>query len=246
MIVQKLPWAGARITSGDTVIAIDPLYHFPEDFGWPHESLPPLSDFGRVDAVFVTHHHYDHFDPQAIAEFYGASIPVYMPAEAVRLADTAPLETIRGVAVGETVAAGSLRVTASWSVDGVGDPQVSWVVTDGKRTILHSGDTLWHGCWWKMARMYGPFDAVLLPVNGAVVELPGMTPSGQPITLTPEQAVAAAKVLNAARLVPIHWRTVHNPPGYRETPDAGARLAEAAAAEGVQLAVLNNGELIEL
>jgi L-ascorbate metabolism protein UlaG (beta-lactamase superfamily) len=97
-----------------------------------------------------------------------------------------------------------------------------------------------------MARMYGPFDAVLLPVNGAVVELPGMTPSGQPITLTPEQAVAAAKVLNAARLVPIHWRTVHNPPGYRETPDAGARLAEAAAAEGVQLAVLNNGELIEL
>lgn len=245
MIVQKLPWAGARIASGGTAIAVDPLYHFPEDFGQPREPLPPLSEFGGVDAVFVTHHHYDHFDPQAIAEFYGAGIPVYMPADAVRSTETAPLTDIRGVAVGDTVTVGSLRVTASWSVDGVGDPQVSWVVADGERTILHGGDTLWHGYWWKIARMYGPFDAVLLPVNGAVVELPDMAPSGQPITLTPEQAVAAAKVLDA-RLVPIHWRTVHHPPGYRETPDAAVRLAKAAAADGVHLAILNNGEIIEL
>ena len=246
MNVQKLPWAGARIVSGGTAIAIDPLYHFPEDFGEPHEPLPPLSAFGSVDAVFVTHHHYDHFDPRAIAAFYGEDIPVYMPADGVRLAETAPLKDIRGAAVGETVTVGSLRVTASWSVDGVGDPQISWVVTDGKRTILHGGDTLWHGYWWTMARLHGPFDAVLLPVNGAVIELPGTVPSGQPITLTPEQAVAAAKVLNAARLVPIHWRTVHHPPGYRETPDAAVRLAEAAAANGVRLAVLNNGEAVEL
>jgi len=247
MNIRKLPWAGARIESGGEAIAIDPLVHFPEKFGRPHEPLPPLSAFGTVRAVFVTHHHDDHFDPRAIAAFCGADVPVYMPAESVGHAAATPLANVRGVAIGETVEAGPFRVTASWSVDGVGDPQVSWVVTDGKRTVLHAGDTLWHGYWWKMARAHGPFDAVLLPVNGAVVELPGLAPSGQPISLTPEQAVAAARVLNAARLVPIHWRTIHHPPVYRETPDIPGRLAAAAAeAEGVRVNMLNSGEVVEL
>ena len=245
MNVQKLPWAGVRIESGGTAIAIDPLYHFPAKFGEAREPMRPLSEFGPVEAVFVTHHHDDHFDPKAIAEFYGSGVPVYLPADGVPLAGETGLKTLRGVAVGETVAVGSLRVTASWSVDGVGDPQVSWIVSDGNRAILHGGDTLWHGYWWKMARIYGPFDAALLPVNGAVVELPGLTPSGQPISLTPEQAVAAAKVLGAGRLVPIHWRTVHHPPVYRQTPDVAERLA--AAAKGVvELAVLNTGEVARL
>jgi len=247
MKVQKLPWAGARIESGGTAIAIDPLFHFPEKFGKPRETLPPLSAFGPVDAVFVTHHHDDHFDPRAIAEFYGTGIPVHLPAESVGIADVSPLSNVRGVARGETVGIGPLKVTASWSVDGVGDPQVSWVVSDGNRTVLHGGDTLWHGWWWRIAREHGPFDAVLLPVNGAVVQLPGLEPSGQPISLTPEQAVAAAKVMKAGRLVPIHWRTVHHPPVYRESPDIPGRLARALiAAEGLTLELLENGEWIEL
>jgi len=246
MKVQKLPWAGARIASGGTAIVIDPLYHFPEKFGQPRETLPPLSTFGSADAVFVTHHHGDHFDPRAIAAFYGEGVPVYLPAESAGVADAGPLTNVRGVARGETVEVGTLKVTASWSVDGVGDPQVSWVVTDGRRTILHSGDTLWHGWWWAMARTHGPFDAALLPVNGAVVELPGLEPSGQPISMTPEQAAAAAKLLKAGRLVPIHWRTIHHPPVYRETPDIASRLAAAASSEGVRLDMLENGEMIEL
>lgn len=245
MEVQKMPWAGVRIESGGTAIAVDPLYYFPSDLGRAREPMCPLSEFGAVEAVFVTHHHNDHFDPQAIAEFYGADIPVYMPAESVPLAGDTPLTNIRGATIGDTIPTGALQVTASWSVDGIGDPQLSWVVTDGEKTVLHSGDTLWHGYWWKMVQMHGPFDAVLLPVNGAVVELPGMAPSGQPITLTPEQAVAAAKVLNAKRLVPIHWRTVHHPPVYRETPDVGGRLAAAAMGD-IPVAGLNTKELVQL
>jgi len=54
--------------------------------------------------------------------------------------------------------------------------------------------------------------------------------------------VAAAKVLGAGRLVPIHWRTIHHPPVYRQTPDAEERLA-AAARGVVELTVLDTGEV---
>jgi L-ascorbate metabolism protein UlaG (beta-lactamase superfamily) len=246
MIVQKLPWAGIRIESGGTAVAIDPLYHFPAKFGRPREPMRPLSEFGPVDAVFVTHCHDDHFDPEAIAAFYGAGVPVHMPAGGARSAGGTPLSDIRGAENGDEIRIGTLKATATWAVDGVGDPQLSWIVTDGSRTVIHCGDTLWHGYWWKIAAEYGPFDAALLPVNGAVVELPGLAPSGQPISMTPEQAAAAAKVLRARRLVPIHWRTVHHPPVYRETPGIESRLKAAAGEHGLPLSVLQTGEAIRL
>lgn len=72
-----------------------------------------------------------------------------------------------------------------------------------------------------------------------------MTASGQPICLTPEQAVAAATVLGAGKLVPIHYGTMHYPPIYKETPDIAARLA--AAADGkVEVRMLKATETITL
>jgi len=34
----------------------------------------------------------------------------------------------------------------------------------GKR-ILHAGDTLWHGYWWRTAEEHWPVDIALLPIN---------------------------------------------------------------------------------
>ncbi|MBO9597274.1 MAG: MBL fold metallo-hydrolase [Cohnella sp.] len=246
MMIQKLPWAGIRAQVGDTSIAIDPLYHFPPEFNQPHEPLIPLDEFGPVDAVLITHHHYDHFDPEAIAKYYGEDTPVYMPAESLPLAGNHALTRLRGVAFGETVEIGPVSATTSYAVDGVGDPQVSWVVRgDGKR-LLHSGDTLWHGYWWKIKEAFGPFDAVCLPVNAAVVELPGMTPSGQPITMSPEQAVSAAVVLEAKALVPIHYKAVHHPPLYSRTSDVEERLRSHARQRQANLVMLDTGEVYEV
>lgn len=245
MNLQKLPWAGIRVQAGATSVAIDPLYHFPAKYGESREPMYPLGEFGAVDAVLITHHHADHFDPEAIKTFYGADTPVFLPAETAHLAREAGLANVRGAGAGETFEIGSLRATAVPAVDGMGDPQVSWVVEgDGKR-IFHGGDTLWHGYWWAVAAEHGPFDAACLPVNGAVLELPGRTPSGQPICLTPEQAVAAAVVLGAKRLVPIHYVAIHHPPLYRETSDIPDRLA-AAARDRIQLNVLQAKETLRL
>lgn len=236
MIIQKLPWAGIRIQHENTSIAIDPLFNLPEKFGAPPEPFYPLDEFGPVDAVLITHHHGDHFDPEAIAASYGKDIPVYLPKESVELARESGLQSVQGVSVGESFGIGALKATATYSVDGMGDPQIAWIVEGGGKKIIHCGDTLWHGYWWKIASAYGPFDAACLPVNGAVLEWPGVQPSGQPISLSPEQAVSAAVLLGAGTLVPIHYG-IHHPPVYNQTPNLMDRL-QGAANDIIKLTIL--------
>lgn len=245
MIVQRLPWAGVRVTAGGTTIVIDPITRILEEFGGAREPMYPLDHFGPVDAVLITHLHEDHFDPDAIMAAYGANVPVHVPADAADAARAKGLTNVIGVTIHAPFKFGNLQVTAVPSVDGIGDIQTAWIIEGDGRKIIHCGDTLWHGYWWNIAAQYGPFDAACLPVNGAVLQLPGMLPSGQPICLTPEQAVAAAVILRAGTLVPIHYGTMHHPPIYQETPDIAARL-EAAAANTIKLNMLKAAETLAL
>src|SRR5690606_13657804 len=57
----------------------------------------------------------------------------------------------------ERFEAGPFVLTALPAVDGLGDPQLAWLVeADGTRA-LHLGDTVMHGYWWRMVRRHGPF-----------------------------------------------------------------------------------------
>jgi L-ascorbate metabolism protein UlaG (beta-lactamase superfamily) len=108
--------------------------------------------------------------------------------------------------------------------------------------ILHSGDTLWHGNWWKIRERFGSVDIAFLPINGATIEFPGMKPSGFPVDLTPAQAAAAADILGAKTVCPIHYKLFHNPPVYSEWPDAEKVFLAAAAQHGVPVQIVEPGE----
>lgn len=243
MNITRLNWAGIRISDEITSIAIDPVCNVNEElFGKSKVDHVSIYECGDVDAVFVTHLHSDHFDPDTIRRAYGVHVPTYVPKCSIETARNTGLSAVFGVEVGDAVSVGGLQVTATYAVDGLGDAQCSWVVTDGDTTIFHGGDTLWHGYWWRIAAQYGPFDAVFLPVNGAIVEEPGLVPSGEPICMTPEQAVAASVILHTKTLVPIHFQDFHNPPMYNETADCATRLTAIARTKAVPIAIYQPGE----
>jgi len=230
MILERLPWAGIRLEAGISSLLIDPLQYDHESlFGQAREPFYPLREFGPADAVLVTHLHSDHFDYRGIAEHFGADIPVYVPQEALDKARAVSgLTNLHGVKRHQRVTIGSFTVTATWAVDGIGDEQTAWVVeADGKR-VIHSGDTLWHGYWWKIAHTFGAFDVACLPINAPVIAEAGSIASDQPIALSPEQAVMAAILLGARQLVPIHYGAFHNPPAYVQTADPLPRLEHSA------------------
>ncbi|WP_245719948.1 MBL fold metallo-hydrolase [Nocardia uniformis] len=195
----------------DYVRDLSPLFT-----GWKRgEGLAVPS--AKVDAALVTHLHRDHTDASALAETLTPGAPVLRPApgygDDVDNATTLQAErelvlhrlAVEVVAAWSTHEVGPFRVTAVPAVDGLGDPQLNWVVQAEGQRVFHGGDTMFHGYWWLIARRFSPFDAVFLPANGAVVDAPHLRPpSPLPAAMDPRQAAAAAEILDARYAVPMH------------------------------------------
>ena len=247
MHIQRLKWAGLRLEAAGRVILLDAVENFAAFAGGA--AVGQVDQGGtlvsgattQADYILLTHLHPDHYDPQLIRACLrpeGLVLCLDAVADALR-ADG--LDRVVGLALGQEFQQGELKMTAVYAMDGFGDPQCSWVVADGAHRILHGGDTLWHNQFWALGTRYPSFDAVFLPINGAVAHLPHLAFSPVPATLTPLQAVSAAQLLHARQLVPIHYG-LYVPGHYEEYPDALAETQRLAAELGVPLRVLANGQ----
>lgn len=253
MRLRRLGWAGIELSARGSTLIVD----FVRDFALLSATQPqvPYAEPARpVAAALVTHLHKDHTDVTAIQSAVGATGLVLRPepfaATAAEAAFTEGAEAelaasslnVRKVSEWERIEVGSFVITAVPAVDGLGDPQVSWVIeADGQR-VFHGGDTIFHGYWWLIARRAGPIDVAVLPMNGAVVNVPHLQPpSPLPAVMTPEQAAQAAAILHAKAVVPMHFG-VHQPPVYVEVADSVDRLIEAATRLSLQVLALGPGD----
>lgn len=235
--IQRLAWAGVRLQLPGATLFIDPLVN-PEAWGTAlKDPLVPVDPVGDA-YVLITHSHPDHFDPVAAAQALRDGGTLAHPA-GVNPLPVPPGARARPSALWEPQLLGDFTATPVPASDGYGDIQMSWVVSAGGRRIFHGGDTLWHGHWWRIGRQFGPFDAAFLPVNGA--RFGWRKPvSGLPGVLTPEQAVAAANILGARRLVPIHYG-VSGMAEYVEVDDPVGQLRDMARGTSIRVQSLSPG-----
>lgn len=236
--VQRLAWAGVRLQLPDSTLLIDPLVN-PATWGNTlPDTLVAVSDLPGERHVLITHTHSDHFDADAVAAALTKGGAIAYPAGVAPTPLPAAVRQ-RPSALWEPQLLGDFTATPVPASDGYGDTQVSWVVTAGGRRIFHGGDTQWHGHWWRIGRQFGPFDAAFLPINGA--RFGWREPaSGQPGVLTPEQAVAAAIILGARVLVPIHYG-ITGMDKYMEVDHPLDRLRKAAHDRAISLQVVQPG-----
>lgn len=259
MEVRWLGWAGVELEQDGETLVIDPLADpagtfagFGEAAGGTELPVVFPATLGRAVAGLVSHLHRDHTDAGALAAALAPGAAVYQPpateegnlalAQAEHELTAAELPRQR-VATWGSITAGPFTCTALPAVDGLGDPQVSWLVEAGGRRVLHLGDTLFHGAWWQMARRAGPFDVVLAPINGAVVNFPHQQPpSPMPAAMDPEQAALAGELLGAATVVPMHYGGYALEPHYVPIANARERFEEAARGRPFRSAPLEPGE----
>jgi L-ascorbate metabolism protein UlaG (beta-lactamase superfamily) len=261
MRIRWLGWAGAEIEAEGERIVIDPLNDPGAVFAWlgDRAAAVPLPEVvaprpGALAGI-VTHLHRDHADADALRSALAPGASVHEPEGyggagieqlAIQQADQELADSglpRRRATPWTSVTVGPFQLTALPAVDGTGDPQVSWMIEAGGRRVLHLGDTMFHGWWWRIAERYGAPDAVLAPINGARLSLPHRRPaSSQPAAMDPEQAAAAAGLLRTTRLIPIHYGGYDVPDVYEPVADPLARVQALSD----RVSPLTPGDVLEI
>jgi L-ascorbate metabolism protein UlaG (beta-lactamase superfamily) len=206
-------------------------------------AAPPVdpASLRAVDAVLLSHLHADHADVPSLRRV--VSPVVIAPRGAGRwLARRVPGASVDEVDVGDETSVGALRVSATpaahegrrWPVGGSA-LAVGYVVRGPAGAVYFAGDT---DLFPEMASLHGTIDVALLPVSGWGATL-------GPGHLDPERAAEAAARIAPRVAIPIHWGTLAPPWPVKGHPDPARpprEFAEAAAAAGVDVRVLQPGE----
>jgi len=211
MEIQKLNWAGLKITTHNRTVLIDAV----EDFsyykpvlGEAGEQLIRFSDDVQADYILFTHLHLDHFDVGVIKKCLkkDGKLIVYSALETL-VRDSLDGVEIIVLDLDETFTENNITFKPVFAMDGIGEIQSSWMVDDGTTKIFHGGDTIWHNRFWKLGKENEGIDYAFLPVNGVVVDFGIIELEYSPIaaSLNLKEAFAAARLLHARKLVPIHY-----------------------------------------
>jgi L-ascorbate metabolism protein UlaG (beta-lactamase superfamily) len=182
--VEWLGHASFRIETRAGIVYIDPYR---------------VDDASRADLILITHDHFDHFSRADVVRLAGRRTTAIGPATVT--------EQLKGRTIsirpGETIEIDELEVEAlpaynTNKLDSSGKPfharEAGWlgfVLRDGARRIYHSGDT---DVIPEMDQAAG-VDVALLPVSGTYV-------------MSPLEAAEAARRIDPAVAVPMHWGTV--------------------------------------
>jgi L-ascorbate metabolism protein UlaG (beta-lactamase superfamily) len=243
--ISRLSWAGVALEAEGKRLVIDAVEgrngEVQGRIGQPR--LPLLSIGERIDVAVVTHLHKDHFDLDALKRKMAPGAPLYVPAAAAPELESTGLRVI-GVRDWERVQEGPFTLTPVPAVDGFGAHQSSWIVTTADVTIFHAGDSLFHGYWWQIAKFAPAIDVAFFPINGAIINIPGVEPTGLNGVMTAEQAVIAARLLKARVAVPIHYAEFNHPPIYNPDPHAESTFLRLADREKITARVIAAGERV--
>jgi L-ascorbate metabolism protein UlaG (beta-lactamase superfamily) len=169
-------------------------------------SLPPL------DAVVLSHDHYDHLDASTVRELGRMGVPFVTAlgvGEHLESYGVAP-EKITELDWWERteVRAGGLTITATpsqhFSGRGVADRNAtlwaSMAIEGPHHKVFFSGDTGLTPEYDDIRKHFGRFDLVLLEVGA-------FHPAWGDIHLGPDNALTALERLGGGTLLPVHWGT---------------------------------------
>ncbi len=164
----------------------------------------------KIDAIIISHDHYDHLDYQSIqklkdktdAFFTPLGVGAHLQAWGVSQDKITELDwwqqaDFKGLTFSSTPAQ-HFSGRGKWFNDQASTLWCSWVIQSAEKQIYFSGDSGYGEHFKAIAEKFGAFDLALMEC-GQYNEL------WKEIHMMPEETIMAAKDINAAMVMPIHW-----------------------------------------
>ena len=177
--------AGIKIEDG-LVVLIDP---------WLNDNpqaMVKAEDIIKADYIIATHNHFDHVnDIPIIAKNTGATV-VGIVETVEDLASKGCNKTL-GCNIGGVVKLKGLELVFTQAFHSMSSNPSGVIIIFNNKTIYHAGDTGIFGDMKLIGEMY-PLDLAFLPIGGH-------------FTMGIKEAQKAIQLLNAKKIVPIHYNT---------------------------------------
>jgi L-ascorbate metabolism protein UlaG (beta-lactamase superfamily) len=210
---------------------------------------PPITpeELPHIDAVLISHDHYDHLDYPTIKKLRQKTTKFFVP-----LGVAAHLRTwgVREEQIVELdwwdkanfegltfVCTPSRHFSGRTLTDRFKTLWCSWVITTPDTKLFFSGDTGYGPHFKEIGKKYGPFDLTLL-------ECGQYDERWANIHMQPEQTFAAHQDLGGKRLFPLHWGAFVL--ALHPWTDSVERLKKAAAPSHTQVMTPRIGEIVSI
>ena len=172
--------------------------------GIAFEDLPP------IDAVVISHDHYDHLDEPTVRRLAKAFNPRFVVPLGIKAwlgdrgitnvteLDWSESVSVKGVHIvcapaqhgsGRSLADGDRRLWASWAII-------------GSKRFYFGGDSGYASHFELIGEALGPFDLAALPIGSYTPRI-----IAKPVHMSPEEALQAWRDLRATDFIGIHWGT---------------------------------------
>lgn len=245
-------WASVLVEIDGRVILTDPIWSArcsPSTLVGPKRFHPPpisLRELPRIDAVMISHDHYDHLDMPTVRTLGSRGTHFFVPlgvgAHLERWGVAS--EQIHELDWNESVDFEGLSITATPSRHYSGrNPRhanetlwASWVVKGPRHRIFFSGDSGYSDRFRAIGAEHGPFDLTLIKIGAS-------DPTWSEIHMTPEEAVQTHLDVRGRVMLPVHWATFNL--AFHAWRDPADRALAAATKAGVALVVPKLGAFVE-
>ncbi len=187
----------------------------PFQFIGPKRFHPPpiaLEQLSGIDAVIISHNHYDHLDEATIRHLGSQGTRFFVPlGVGAHLEDWGiAVSQIREMDWWQTVKIGRLTITATpnrhYSGRGLFDYKAtfwaSWSIVGPKSRVFYSGDTGYSELFREIGDRLGPFDLNIIKIGSY-----GPGASWNDIHMNPEDAVQVHLDIGGKYMLPVHWAT---------------------------------------
>jgi len=218
--VTAVTWVGhatVLLQVGGLNILTDP--HFgprasPFSFAGPRRFTPPgltQEQLPRIDAVVLSHNHYDHLDAESVARLAaqpGGAPRFYVPLGMRKWFNAQGITSVTELDWWESRELAGVRIhcvpVQHWSQRTLIDRNQAlwggWVIEHGAQRFFFSGDTGYSQDFRDIARRFGAFDFAAIPI-GAYEPRWFMAP----FHVNPAEAVQIHLDLDARYSLGIHW-----------------------------------------